>query len=457
MAIRDAPRPTRAAACLLAAFVCGALVMAVHYPGLIMVDSEIQLKEARLGVYRDWHPPLMGRVWSVLDRIAPGPIGMLALNNALFWSALALTVYLAGLSPFTSAAVILAIGLSPQVFSALGVIWKDVTLAALLLLAFALLWLARERASRVALLIALPLLWCAGAWRHNAAAAVLPLALWVPFIWHRIAMPQRRAAALPLLAAGLTLFVLLSGAAYLGTRLLTNGGRLYPLQQVLIHDLVAISVATGELHLPASLRTEGPLTLEGLRCVYTPESVGPLYGADERSCPLRIKKLVDAARMRDLQVEWLRAVVSEPRAYLAHRWNVFREQFAIGVDRVCYPVHVGQDAKEVGVEFSPTPLYRPALRLFGFAAYRTPLFRGWVYLLVASAVLLVGLRAGGAAPAMVLAGSGLLYGLGYLVVGSACPFRLHWWTLVSALTALVVLVGGMTNPRRLLSRRVRTI
>jgi hypothetical protein len=152
--------------------------------------------------------------------------------------------------------------------------------------------------------------------------------------------------------------------------------------------------------------------------------------------------------MADLRAEWLRTVLSEPRAYLNHRWNVFREQFAIGIDRVCYPLHVGHDSKEVGFEFSPMPLYRPVLRLSALVAYGTPLFRGWVYLLLASAVLLVALRVGRPAPVVVLTGSGLLYGLGYLAVGSACAFRLHWWTLVSALTAVIVLLGTMQRPRQ---------
>jgi hypothetical protein len=289
------------------------------------------------------------------------------------------------------------------------------------------------------LALAVALLFCALAVRHNAGAAVLPLVLWVPFIWGDIA-GHAPAAGWQRLIAGLAVFALLAAGIVLLNRRLANGGRLFPAQQLLLHDLAAISVATGELRLPASLRTEGPRTLEALTCLYTAESCAPLFSAADGACPTRIEKIVDPGRMADLEAEWLRAVSSEPVAYLVHRWSVFREQFAIMRDRVCYPLHVRNDGTTL-IRFSGTPLYDPALRFFSAVAYRTPFFRGWVYLAVAAAVLAaVGIR--GPAPVVVLASSGLLYGLAYLAIGSACPFRLHWWSVVAALTALVVALSG---------------
>lgn len=316
--------------------------------------------------------------------------------------------------------------------------WKDVTMGAALLLAFALLWWAHVRASGVALAAALPLLFGALAVRHNAAAAVLPLALWTPFIW-RDAIGHRPSAAWKLLAAGLALLALLATATVALNRRLANGGRLYPAQQLFLHDLAGISVASGHLYFPASLRTDGALTLESLRCVYTPESVAPLFGADT-SCPLRVVKIVDAPRMADLEAQWLDAVVSEPRAYLMHRWSVFREQFGLSGNRVCYPLHVRSDGTSL-IAFTAAPLYEPALRLFAAVAYGTPFFRGSVYLVLAGVVAAVAAARGGQA-GFVLAASGLLYGIAYLAIGSSCAFRLHWWSIVAALTAFVVTIGA---------------
>jgi hypothetical protein len=430
----------RALACGIAALTGFGLALVAFYPGVVTVDSAIQLGEARAAAYHDWHPPLMAYIWSMLDRVIPGPPGMLLFNNVLFWSGLALVAYVARLSPLLSAAAILSIGLWPPIFSALAVIWKDVTLAALLLLGFALLWYAHARASRRVLLLAVPLLICAAAWRHNAAAAILPMALWIPFIWTSIGAPRQRASYGRLAAAGLALFVVFSGVTLVMNRSLTNAGRQYPAQQLLLYDLVAISARTGHVYLPASLRSDGEPTIDALRCVYSPQSVGPLFDANAGACPLRIVKITDSQRMADLSSTWLRAIIAEPRAYLAHRWDVFREQFAIGVDRVCYPLHVGQDPDELGNPFQPSRLYRPLLKLHTKVAYGTPLFRGWIYLVVLGAALLLAALRRGPIPVIVLAASGLLYGLTYLAVGSACPFRLHWWSVVAALTVLLVAV-----------------
>jgi hypothetical protein len=428
--------------CAACAVAGAALVTATFYPGLMNVDALLQLQEARSHIYYDWHPPIMGRLWAVLDPIIPGPAGMLLLNNLLFWSGLALTVWLADLSPFSTAASVLAVGLSPPVFSALGVIWKDVAMGAALLLAFGMLWWAEARSSRAGLVLALPLLFYAATLRHNAAFAVLPLVLWVPFIGQEVAHGARRRPRWQLLFAGVTLFALLNGSAVAVNRMLANGGRLYPSQQVLLHDLAAISVASGQIRLPASLRTEnGPPTVEGLACVYTPDSAVALFSGNDGACPLRVVKILDPVRMADLVAEWTSAVRSQPGAYLAHRWKAFRGQFAIGRERVCYPLQVGIDPNEMGLRFSGTPLYRPALKLLTAAAYRTPLFRGWMYLALAGVLLLWAGRRRGSAPALALGASGILYGLSYLAVSTSCDFRLHWWCVVAALTLLVVAAG----------------
>jgi hypothetical protein len=436
-------RRAAARACALSALAGFALAIATFYPGQLTVDGAMQLTEARSGVYYDWHPPLLARIWSVLDAIAPGTVGLFLLNNLCFWTGLALAIYLSALRPLAAAVAVLAVGLFPPVFSALGVTWKDVSLGAALLLAFALLWWAQARSSRPALAFGVAVLFCACAIRHNAGAAVLPLALWVPVIWCEIT-GHAPAAGWQRLIVGLVLFALLAVGAVALNRGLVTGGRLFPAQQLYLHDLAAISVATGEVRMPGSLRMDGPRTLEAMTCLYTAESCAPLFSAAGGACPTRIEKITDPDRMADLEAEWRQAVLSEPRAYLGHRWAVFREQFAITRDRVCYPLHVRNDGTTL-IAFDGTLLYDPALRLFSVAAYWTPLFRGWAYLALAAA-LLVGAGRRGSVPLVVLASSGLVYGLAYFAIGSACPFRLHWWSVVSALTTLVLAVSHRRRP-----------
>jgi len=368
---------------------------------------------------------------------------MLLLDNALFWSGLALVVYVAALPPLAAVAAVLAIGLAPPVFSALGVIWKDTAMGAALLLAFALLWYAQCRRRRAALALALPFLVYALALRYNAAPAVLPLALWIPFLSdgdRGVPHPNPRRAAV----GGLLLFILLAGAAAGLNRLLTNGSRQYPAQTIMEHDLVAISVATGQLYLPASQRTNaGPPTLDAVRCLYEPNDGSALFGTPTEKCPLRLAKIVNAGAMADLEAEWARTVSRHPLMYLAHRWRVFRGQLALDDARVCYPLHVGIDRNDLGLTFSGSPLYAPAMRVLTAAAYRTPLYRAWIYVVLTVALLIA---RGRKRPAVLALGSsGLLYTLSAFVGSVACDFRYNWWSIVAALVLLVVAASPPRN------------
>lgn len=427
--------------CTLSALIGGILVILTFYPGLMNVDAWIQLSEARSQVYHDWHPPLMGRIWAVLDWVSPGPGGLLLLNNTMFWSGLALTTYLTRLPPLAAAASILTVGLAPPVFSALGVVWKDVGMAAALLLAFALLWWAQTRSSRVMLCLSVPFLLYGFALRHNAAPAVFPLVLWVPFIWRPAGQSQRPTARRQLLLAGLTLFVLLGGTVLALNRLLTNGQRLYPTQQVLLHDLTAISVKTGQLYLPTSLKTNQPPTIEGLACLYTLHNAVALFSGNHDTCELRIKKIVNPKRMADLEAEWVSTVLSHPGAYLEHRWNVFREQFAFDRARVCYPLQRDTAPNPLGIKFSGSLLFQPIQKLLAVAAYQTPLFRGWIYLTLLGTLVVAAVWGRNQTPLLVLSASGLFYGCAYLMVSTGCDFRFHWWSVVAALMGLVIFAG----------------
>src|SRR5689334_4412165 len=60
------------------------LFAAYAYPGLMSMDSFDQLEEARAGFFTDSHPPAMAALWSIVDRLLPGPFGMLLLQSIPF-------------------------------------------------------------------------------------------------------------------------------------------------------------------------------------------------------------------------------------------------------------------------------------------------------------------------------------------------------------------------------------
>ena len=66
----------------VAALLC-VVNIGLHFPGEMNPDSTGQYMEVLSGKYTDWHPPIMAAWWSVLRRIADGPVTMLVFHLVL--------------------------------------------------------------------------------------------------------------------------------------------------------------------------------------------------------------------------------------------------------------------------------------------------------------------------------------------------------------------------------------
>src|SRR3954463_7774096 len=68
-----------------AILIAGTAVAVVYgFPGYMNFDSAEQLRQARNGVYDDWHPPMMARYWHFSEKLMAGPLPLLLLQVALF-------------------------------------------------------------------------------------------------------------------------------------------------------------------------------------------------------------------------------------------------------------------------------------------------------------------------------------------------------------------------------------
>ncbi|MFP5247133.1 MAG: hypothetical protein ACLGH0_10605 [Thermoanaerobaculia bacterium] len=376
----------------LACLFCFLFCIIAFYPGTMSPDAVYQLAQARAGSFTDWHPPLMAAVWGVLDRVIPGPFGMLLLQNAMFWGALFIFWRM------TDRLSLIAIGFVPATLTQLSSILKDVHLGVALLLAAALLYVAQRTNRKAALLLSIPLLFYGYAVRANAAPAVLPLAIWTGFLAFR----GRR--FLPAIA-GVAYFALLTIGVLATTRMLTGGRSLYIEQALLLHDLTAISKARGEPLFPAYIVNDAHFSFERAAKAYTPERALPLiWRATGERAPLLWTD--DPRNIASLRAKWREVVPANPEKYLRHRWRAFR--------------------LATGLRASPS--------------CAQPLFlKGFVWLLLSFALLcraLVRRLRGDFELVFVLSLSGFLYGIAYFFIAPACTFRFFWWTAVASLVAL---------------------
>jgi len=402
-------------------------------------DSWQQLEQARTGQYSDFHPPIMAFIWAGIDRAVPGPFGMLLFHGAMFFGGLALLLGMAMRTAWSCAWSVLFVALMPPVFANLGTIWKDVGIAAALVAAGATTLRGARGGSWAWLAAALPFLFYANAVRHNAAAAVLPLAiLWGTVLLERCGVRRRLAGA----ALGVALTgMLVGGAAVVDAALLRV--RSHPVQTLLMYDLAGISVRTGQDLLPPFVARDqgfdlieryspkwGAHTLFHWRCSYV---------AQPTQAPPRLEAVQADADVSRLWIAWFDAVIAQPQAYLAHRWELTTWLFGLHSGPVAYPFHDDIAANSLGLRFDPN-LATQAMRSIRDSLRDSVLFRGWFFISVLLAVLAF-LRwrwRPGRGVALTMAASGLLYALPLPLCSVASDFRLLLWTVVAAAISLVL-------------------
>lgn len=398
-------------------------------------DSVEQLSQGRAGAFTDWHPPVMSLLWGWLDRILPGPAGMLIFHNLLFWSGLSLiAVSLFGHSWRARLAIPL-VGFFPSVVALLGVVWKDVGLGAALSLAVGLLAVAassdpnRKAWRTIALAAVVPCLFYALAVRHNGLPALLPLVIWLTILaaetWFPAVNKPRRISVI--IATAVMATGLLYKASKAATFALSDHKTHYPGQVILTQDLVALSINRGENLLPAFMRAKTPLTLDELKAIYVPGDIVKLY-----CCSTDIKHLelsFDEKEFGELTSTWLATIPKNLGAYFAHRFESFDGLMRWSFEDSSTPYFFGVVSNEFGIESRRGPLqewWMARLTSVG----NTLAFRPWIYLVWSAALTTFGLRRrlkAQALPAFLVGASALGYGSAYLFVATSCDFRMMWW------------------------------
>lgn len=321
----------------LLVFFSGLWLLLGHFPGDWGNDTWTQYGEMRSGLYRDWHPPLMGMVWGVLNRLASWLLGRPVESSAtiflLHWTLLygglwAVTRKARGFcarlfarSPLALVVLLLAASLflwSPRAVTCARFVLKDTGMTASYLAAFGLLlWApAGRRLGRCMTWAACVLLFYGTALRHNAALAALPL-LWLATarLLPAASLPRRLGTAL-----GLLLAILAGG--YVATYWVAGAERTYPAQIVMTADVLAIGKRRGELLLPPSWQERATMTETHFTNFYEAEpDIFRLLNHPLAGVP-SVGTKSDYAELRSF---WLGLIAEHPGDWLKTRTDFFNK------------------------------------------------------------------------------------------------------------------------------------
>jgi len=407
-----------------------ALTLLVFYPGIMTYDARYVHLDSLKGFYGDWQSPVMTWFWRMIDPLAPGPASMFLVIVTLYWGGIAVLSHSISRRSSPLAAALPLLALIPPLFALLGVIWRDVFMAATWLLAVAILLASATQGGKplrpAAQALALLLIVFGVLIRPNAIAAaplLITYALW----------PQRfhwRRAALLFVPFAIALYAIVQLVYYdaLGAT------RQHPLHSIAVFDLGGITYFSGENAFPVSWQ---PAELEALRgrC-YDPSYWNIYWNGDCKFVMAKLEGEQAIFGTPALTRAWRNAVLTHPAAYLQHRFAFFRT-FLFGQ-------HLAMWSEDI--DHAPATVFQDraaftALKTMHDGLLPTPLFRIGSWLLASLLLLIPAWRRRATPDGAFLwgvCGSASLYALSYLPLGVASEFRYVYWTVLASSISLIV-------------------
>jgi hypothetical protein len=426
-----------AAVLLVVAILLSILAIAVHYPGHVSMDSSMQLYEATLGKSVTWNPPHMT---AILRWLGTGPDAagrLMSLNAVLTYLSLAVSgaALLATRGGERRAVVsrcvaILLILLNPILFLFVGIVWKDIVFSTFMTLGAGCGILACVTDGRRAVLFALAstVVLAIGMKVRQQGIFMAPVLLAVPFVALAVGRGLRRTQVV---ARGVGLVACFLLSLVLGSHLVARTIETDPklgnqvgfrgLMQYDVAGITALSKTPSDrfpVPMTDALRTE-------VRRVYSPDRGDFLWYSPT------VTQWLSLPGYDGIRGHWWTLVRAEPRAYLQHRWEVFRAILNADGVKACLPIHVGIDGdhrylREIG--FQPgLDRYDQDIYHFSQKIIRWPIYRHWVYLaafaVVSGLILASAMRPRVKWASMAIALATLLLYASYLPTSIACDFR----------------------------------
>ena len=439
MSIEPASRLTPRHVALVATVLCLAS-LALFWPGIAMYDTVAQYKQVLSGVYDDWHPPAMARVWALLAPLGTGATPLLVLQLVTYWLGLGLIgAALARAGRSRSAMAIIVIGLLPPFLGWQGVVLKDAQLTGALLGAVGIIGWYRLASHPVPRPLWIPtalLLAYAVLVRANAVFIVVPLV---------VTLAARPARPVTKIVTGLIAVVVVLGVAPVVNHQILGAQRSGVEATQALFDLSGVAARVPDGTAIGLTRAEAD-TVIARHCA-SPFFWDPL--GDDAHCGTTM------ARLRALPVSTLYETLAvsalhHPIAYATHRFAHLNS-----TDRWLVPFRWPSAAPPTMSEPNTIGLANPnsaAQRWEGLTAaiVETPL--GWpiAWIVIAVAALATAVlrpRDPARDLATALLVSALSLEASFAVLSIASDLRYHLWAMIATALA-VVLLADRAPPRR---------
>jgi hypothetical protein len=410
------------------------LTLLIFYPGVMTFDAKFVYEDIAKGTVGDWQSPVMVWLWALIDPVAPGAGSIFLLIAGSYWLGFGILSLSLAFYGKRIALLLPLLAITPPALVLAGIIWRDVLLAALWLLAAAIVFAMSERGRAIRLTGQAPafaLITLGVLLRPNALLAAPILVAYA--IWaSRLSLWRVAIVYVPVAIAffGIVQFV------YYG---LLDAKRQHPLQTIMIYDLGGISHFSKQNQFPINWNEAETEKL--LNSCYQP-TMWDIYWRLE-PCDFVMRKIEREEHLfgtSAIPKVWLAAILRHPAAYLQHR-SAFMWNFLAADNLVMWTADVERAGQNV---FADRAAFKGLVRVQD-ALKSTPAFRPVFWLLVCVILCGIGWRRHAsreAAFALGVCGSATIYVLSFYAVGVASDYRYGYWAVLAALAGGVVILSG---------------
>jgi len=421
-----------------------AFVLHASYPGYLNPDAVVQLQQIAQGAYDDWQSPFPKLLWAVLQKLTPGPVGFIVLNNVLIWGA-ALALALA-MRQFIGAWSILlaAVPFFPGVFNFLGNAHVDAMLVAWLLAAASAAYISRREniSARMRLwmqILANLFIVAAFLTRLNAIFCLVPLLLYANA---RLGLRRNLLLCLVLIVSMPLLYK--AQNAFLDVK------KSNPSDSIKVFNLLGLSYYERRNLFPGEWTEQQ--SREIVNACYSPVQwdtawtgqCGFIYSELQRQQLWGSSHLTRA---------WLREIFRHPGAY----FSVLAATFKRSLFKPNSRAMLYQPPNPWNWQVADNPP-RPATELaqkYIRSEFNDQLSRPWLFAVLSALGVVLLFRSGAVTSeegrfALAVLTSGLVYLLTYFVFNVSAEYRYFYWcgfaTYVGLVVTLATLRGAIRNP-----------
>ena len=290
----------------------------LFWPGLMRPDSIVQMQQGIAGgISSDFHPPMMGFLWGLFDKLYSGSGPMFLFHLSLYWGAASLFAF----AQPQKAKWVYFIAILPPVFAYQLLVIKDISFVNAYLFCAAWLHFYSMRGLRPGLFSRLA--WFVIAFYGTCATYQAAIALpWLCLWFAKCYWPDssKKWIGIGLLLCGI---FIASVTAFNKTMSTPSNRSLH----TKLYDLAGISINLNDSIFPDYIKQNKLYDFEKVKQLYNPNRVDDLTFANDS--PLTTAASPD--QLKGLHNAWIAAIIAHPVAYIKHRWGIFHQQLTVSL------------------------------------------------------------------------------------------------------------------------------